>query len=540
MANYTKHFSTKKTPQTRAALGKNQVQNSAGGFVFALDDWARLSRWLILGSDAGTYYISERKLTIDNANCLLHCLKEDGLRVIQTIVTVSDEGRAAKNDSALFALAIATAQGDEATRKAAFAALPKVARTGTHLFQFAQYAQSMRGWGAGLRKAVARWYNDMELEKLSYQVIKYPQRVTEEGVSLSKWSHRDLLRVSHPLSEDKGHNRLYDYICRGWEKIPTRVPKGMELVVGAEKMKKAESEKEVIDLIEQYKLPHETIPKQFANKADVWRALLPHTPLHATVRTLGRLTSYGVIAPGSQETKDIVAKLTDAEYVKKSRMHPLAVLVALKTYSNGHGHMGDLTWNPERRIVDALDDMFYLSFGNVEPTGKSLLFGLDVSGSMAAPCPGLQSVTCAEAACVLSMVAARVEKDYEIMAFNNGIEHIDISPKMRLPDVMKKASNINGGGTDCSLPMIYAKKNKMKVDGFVVITDCETYAGSTHVFEALNDYRAAFVKDARSVVVGMTSNGFTIADPSDAGSLDIVGFDTSAPGVMSSFIRGEM
>ena len=30
-------------------------------------------------------------------------------------------------------------------------------------------------------------------------------------------------------------------------------------------------------------------------------------------------------------------------------------------------------------------------------------------------------------------------------------------------------------------------------------------------------------------VVGMTSNGFTLADPNDRGMLDVVGFDTSVP-----------
>ena len=38
------------------------------------------------------------------------------------------------------------------------AALPAVARTGTHLFLFAGYVEQFRGWGRGLRRAVADWY----------------------------------------------------------------------------------------------------------------------------------------------------------------------------------------------------------------------------------------------------------------------------------------------------------------------------------------------------------------------------------------------
>ena len=42
---------------------------------------------------------------------------------------------------------------------------------------------------------------------------------------------------------------------------------------------------------------------------------------------------------------------------------------------------------------------------------------------------------------------------------------------------------------------------------------------------------------AKAVVVGMTSNGFTLADPNDRGLLDVVGFDTSAPAIITDFFR---
>ena len=38
----------------------------------------------------------------------------------------------------------------------------------------------------------------------------------------------------------------------------------------------------------------------------------------------------------------------------------------------------------------------------------------------------------------------------------------------------------------------------------------------------------------------MEANDFTIADPDDAGMLDVVGFDTAAPSVMSDFIREDL
>ena len=57
---------THKTPQTeRLPHRSDQTRNSAGGYVWEVDDWTRLERFLILGSEGGTYYVQERALTLD-------------------------------------------------------------------------------------------------------------------------------------------------------------------------------------------------------------------------------------------------------------------------------------------------------------------------------------------------------------------------------------------------------------------------------------------------------------------------------------------
>ena len=155
MSYLSKWWSKNKTPQSAPIPGTSQVPNSAGGFAFAVDDWARLDRFLILGAEGGSYYATERQLTRDNAQAVLRCLQLDGRRVVNRIVAVSDEGRAPKNDPALFALALAAKLGDVETRRAAFAALPRVARIGTHLFHFAEYVKALGGWGRGTMRAFA-------------------------------------------------------------------------------------------------------------------------------------------------------------------------------------------------------------------------------------------------------------------------------------------------------------------------------------------------------------------------------------------------
>src|ERR1700736_5783246 len=86
-----------RTPsQSGPIRGSTQIPNSAGGYAWAVDDWTRLDRFLILGSDGGTYYIGERQLTIENAQAVLWAIQDDGQRVVRRVVEVSEAGRAPK------------------------------------------------------------------------------------------------------------------------------------------------------------------------------------------------------------------------------------------------------------------------------------------------------------------------------------------------------------------------------------------------------------------------------------------------------------
>lgn len=195
-------------PQNQPIPRSGQVSNSAAGYVWTVDDWTRLQRFIVLGGEGGSYYASEEKLSIENAKVVLRCIEADGPRAVETIAVVSEAGRAPKNDPALFALALCTARGDEETRQAAMQALPRVARIGTHLFHFVAFVDALRGWGRGLRQAVGNWYNARPARDLAYQALKYQQR---DG-----WSHRDVLRLAHPKAPDEQHQTIYHWMTQGW------------------------------------------------------------------------------------------------------------------------------------------------------------------------------------------------------------------------------------------------------------------------------------------------------------------------------------
>ena len=528
--NYTNAFSTKVTPQNEQIPGTNQVANSAGGFSWQLDAWKRLDRFLVLGSEGGTYYIGERQLTIENAKNVLDCLKADGTRLVKRVVEISDGGRAPKNEAALFCLALACGLGDTATKSSALDALPKVARYATDLFKFVNYVNNFRGWGRGLRNGIAKWYTGKTDDALAYQLVKYRSR----SVFGKTWSHVDLLRLGHPKPVNDVQHALFKWVAK--QEVSDNMSK---LVQDFLRVQKAESSNDVLAIVrDNASITWEMIPTEHVTP-EVWDALLPNIKLTALIRNLARLTANGVLAPLSASCKVVTDLLDDATSLKKARIHPISVLGALRTYGMGHGVRGSLSWQPVAQIIDALDSAFYASFGNVESTGQRWNLALDVSGSMEwGEIAGMPGLTPRVASAALALITAAVEKQYTMTAFSHEMVPVCISPRQRLDDAIEAVSGLPFGGTDCSLPMLWALEKKVEIDTFVIYTDSETWAGVIHPVQALQKYRDKMGIPARLVVVGMTSNGFTIASPDDAGMLDVVGFDTATPQLISDFSRG--
>jgi 60 kDa SS-A/Ro ribonucleoprotein len=113
---------------------------------------------------------------------------------------------------------------------------------------------------------------------------------------------------------------------------------------------------------------------------------------------------------------------------------------------------------------------------------------------------------------------------------------VDLSPKDRL-DRAVAAIERQALGTDASLPFKDAINRKLEVDGFVLITDSETWAGDTHPAQQLRRYRRLFGRPAKAAILAMPANQYSIADPTDPGQLDVVGFDSTVPSVVGDFLR---
>lgn len=525
--------------------------NNAGGYGFVLDDWERLHRFLILGSEGGTYYVGEAKLTEQNAATVIRCIKADGPRVVREAARVNVDNLAPKTDQQLFVVALAMKHGDTATKGEVAAAAPGMLRTGTHMLHFVAMLDGLGGWSRAKRRIVASWFRDHDADRLAYQVLKYQNR---DG-----WTMRDALRVTHPVAPSAAHNAVYAWSCG---KVTDEEEPHLPAILKAHRGLTGEPKERALAGIAAG-LPREVLPTEAVNDPDVQRALLPAMPLHALLRNLGNLSATGVLA----ET-DTVRRLTDRAVLRKSRVHPFAILLASIVYQQGHGVRGGKTWPVLRPVVEALGDAYEAAFDSVTPTGKRILVSVDISGSMTFPCQGTP-IPCALAAAAMALTLARTEPHATVVMADTEVRAVvPITKRSSLSGL----ANTSGRGTDLSAPVRWATgrpevegepEREIMVggtswvmraprpvfgvsavparhfDSFVILTDNETWAGCVHPSQALAAYRKAVNPRARLVCASMAANDANVVDPDDALSLGCAGLDASLPAIVGEFIGRE-
>ena len=775
-------------------IDPDQVQGGAGGYVWQISNQEQVIRYLIIGSEGGNYYQTPQQVSSQCASCVLRMTRtpDDFKWLINTIRQVSMEGRAAKQESTLLALATAIVFAPTPSAKTeALNAVNDCVRILTHMYMLIGYIKIFSkaghptlataatastaaataatapssvtvgsGLGRGIRRVFSNYFYSRTGIEITNLMTKYQNR---EG-----WTIKDVLTLIHidpKKMKDDGGRLAIEHVFKTKEEFtailaaapPTTEPTKTFLsaikeihtiaerplqpsvnpsLAGLSNYQYTEELNRIVQLINTVGLCREQLPSQLFKQRKVWEALLMNKgangkgkgmPLTALIRNLGKLSTDEIkiietrtmrdqspagkqaytftasasasaapqiFPPGHTQhyTEYIFRRITDAHDIRRSKIHPYNILVAMLTYKKGSGDKGGMMWTPNIHIVDALDRAFKLAFQNITPTGKRIKIALDVSGSMSSNfCTGSPIVNCATGSIAMMMMTLYVENQYRgvappnpngaagvapppaavpprsplwkttqlpdgrtlyentktnecqftkpevllapsagggiapgadtranlaplggatpaalplykntkyylgiheppapartsssssygysytpsitpaylpelypapaipsnvtICAFSNTLTELTnavvgymdatIDPTTGLPtmsiDDALKLVELPFSSTDCALPMVRALENKEEVDAFVIYTDSETYMGQIHPQVALEQYRAATGINAKLIVVGMTSNCLTIADPKDLNTLNLSGFDTATPRIINDFIAG--
>lgn len=578
---------------TLASCEGEQV-NASFVYKLALKDY--ILRILVLGSRANKYDQRTKKLAPEDMAYVQEQIQAGhGEEILEVVKAAYESSRAPKFDNTFQLLAM-LCRVEDVSLKAKSLNVLEIFRTISHIYSWKNShatipnpttGEKSKGFGRAVKRELNKWilaYKEKPLD-LAYQITKYQAR---EG-----WSFKNMLECIH-TSTNTGDDRVFAessksivkrknphpnnlppteidlvlrYAVNGFEamdalskKLQNASPVHAYLkAVHEAKHATAEQRETLIELVYTHKLTREQVPTWALANTEVLTALLVNKkktritmPLTALLRNIGNMTSRGVY--NDSAILEMACKhLVDPQTIKFSRIHPVAVLTAWFIYRSGSGNKGNNTWSPHSQLLTTLEKMFYMSFKNVEPTGKRICFLIDCSGSMGSDslCEG---VTNAEAAALLAMIFARSETDgkdspdHSFYLFTSKGAHgggtglMDVSDvidaEASFRNVLSAVQRSDWGTTDISMGILEALRYKRKYDAFVVITDNDVNSG-IKPSEAMKQYRDGMkMPQTKLVVVATQGSDYTIADPADPFMMDMCGFDSHGPKILQDFIRG--
>jgi 60 kDa SS-A/Ro ribonucleoprotein len=482
----------------------------------AAGDWACLNRFLILGSEDGIYYAGGRPAALRNLSSVKECLRSDGLRAVRAVVEIATSGRAPSNEPALEVLALAASSSfaSALTNATALAALPEVARTAIDLLVFAAFVDQVRGWGRGLRTAVANWYLSKPPGELAYQIMTNPGH--------GDWKHADLIRLSHPNAETPALNAVFQWAVDGvLGHLATADIRHGELsqVFAFEQVNRSTSEREVVSWIEDVRLTHELIPREWKQSARVWEALLENMPYPHMVSQLGKMTEVGLLVPHSAAAALVVARLMDRKRVSNAKVDPFTLLSAAIEYRQNKGLPS---------ILNALEDALYLAFDNIDAPVGDIYLTIDSKAPV-------------EWAAVIGMAVVRGKGKSIIATFHEGLRHLSVSVKDRFGSICQAVADqvrpANAFRPVFSLAMEDARQRGALVNTFIFVVDKPTWPDDRSPGQALLDYRQATGISAKLVVIGTAADEGAIGNSMGLHQLHVAGFDASVPCAVAEFLR---
>lgn len=532
------------TPQHTVLKGReaDMHRNAAGGYVFTLDDWSILRRFLVLGSTTNTYYASAEQLSDDAMKLIDRALATDPIKFVDTVVEVSVSGAPLKQSSCIFALARAcsnitgdakrdTDNKDPVTkgRTYALAEAPKVLRTNQHVFEFLDYCRRQRGGGSGLLKLLAGRVLNPDLGQVEYQALKYRTRVG--------WSPRDLLRYAHPKTGDAERDNLFAWLVKPESEKGRLAVQNSERLAAFEELQGEVSVSRAVELITANRMTHEFVPNTLLGERDIWAALLPNLPVTALVRNLRKMTQVGLLVDGSEAVKIVRDKLTNADVLKKARLHPLRVMFADRSYRGGTSrwaHGADFV--PSGQVLGILEDALEVSFSAVEPLNRRTVVAVDSSGSMSQTIGDNGLFTAFEAGLLFAMWYKRTEADCTFLTFHGQTQLQSVSDKVRYQELLKIGTP--GGTTDMSSPLKWINDKGLDPEHITIVTDNVTWSGyRSHPTEELARIRKRVKHPVAVSYVATTLNNGTCGDPKDPHMLSVVGFDATVTEAIAAHVK---
>jgi 60 kDa SS-A/Ro ribonucleoprotein len=211
----------------------------------------------------------------------------------------------------------------------------------------------------------------------------------------------------------------------------------------------------------------------FPLTAEQWGALAGTMGWQALRMNLNTLARNGAFAVDGV-TQAVAARLSDTEALRKARVLPYQLMVALD--STGEG--------VPLKVQAALEEALEASVSNVPKVSGNVVVCPDVSGSMASPATGYRKgatskVSCNQVAALVAAAMLRTNRQARVLPFEQRVVKVTLDPYARLAVNTAKLAAVGGGGTSVSAPLAQLNAERAAVDLVVIVSDNESWVDNT-------------------------------------------------------------
>ena len=201
------------------------------------------------------------------------------------------------------------------------------------------------------------------------------------------------------------------------------------------------------------------------NNKETWESLIENNQLGymAMLRNLRNILN---VQPNNIDK--VFSKLEDKEEVLKSKQLPFR-------YFSAYREVMGLS-NCSSKVLDVLENAIEHSVENLPKLKGNTIIAIDVSGSMNASISANSTISCADIATLLGVLATRMCEDYIVYTFDTSLYDKTFSSRSGIIDTALKMKS-SGGGTDIKLPLVKMINDKIQADRLIILSDNEINSG---------------------------------------------------------------
>ncbi|KAL0895976.1 hypothetical protein ABMA27_011970 [Loxostege sticticalis] len=299
----------------------------------------RLTRYLHTGNEVPKYFpgcwTSHKYFEADRLTALNDALANgmNNVEVVNVILKAYKDGWYTRFETIAFALCKCLLLGSPSVKEATYKAAAEVCRTPEQMMLFNKFTRLLKtGNGRGWCKHVKEWYTKKEPMELAKEMSRVKARHGR--------SHKTLLRKSHLKidPEDQARDAVVKYAIFGLKRAKQLMgdkpgtKEVFEYIQKVEDLRHCEDPVAAAAIASQNQFTLDHVPGHLLTSQDVWNAVLPQFTLEELLYHIQRIHNMGFLTNDSTTTAILVSLLNNQDVIKKSKVTPLAVYIALCNY----------------------------------------------------------------------------------------------------------------------------------------------------------------------------------------------------------------